>query len=255
MNRGDFAPKAGKYSVCIVYQMIVDGELNLLHNINLDLDEFADGEEDGDVIKELYRIWRNERGSAELQDNCEDLVREVLELIEFQSNKLSENSEDPNFAFLDCLYQMDLERTKFVLKSLLRCRMGKIERGWAEFWETWGASNERSEQLQSRLCSFEREYLQSLAGNLISSLQDSVLQKLPPQLATLNDEEMSWSGARPVAAAEADNHVICRVKKDLGEVVLDPITRATAALQADDIFVLQYSVIKSFLQSGEIELI
>lgn len=234
--------------------MIVDAELNLLDQLNLE--EYIKEEEEGeDGVKELYRVWRNERGSLELQDNCEELVREVLELIEFQSNKLSDHSSDPNFAFLDCLYQMDLERTKFVLKSLLRCRLGKIERGWAEFWDTWGASKERSDQLQSRLTSFEREYLQSLATNLISSLQESVLQKLPVQLASLNDEEMVWTGARPVATVHPDNHVICRVLSDLGEVVLDPITRATAPLQANDIFVLQYAVIKSFLETGQVELI
>lgn len=204
-----------------------------------------------DVVNELFRVWRNERGTFELQNNPEELIREVLELIDFQSNnKLISDST----AFIDCLYQMDMERIKFVVKSLLRCRMSKIERSWTEFWPNW-SPEERAALLQSRMTSFEREYLQGLAGNVVAALTESVLEKLPGKLATLDDEEMAWSGPRPVALSSLDNHVICRVKRDLGEVVLDPISRATSNLQANDTFVLQYAVIKDFLESGDIELV
>lgn len=215
---------------------------------------------DEDSIKELFRMWRNERASPELQENPEELIREVLELIDFQSAKLAKHQETlteaskGNFAFLDCLYQMDLERIKFVLKSFLRCRLGKIEKGWAEFWPNWSTST-RSDRLQSKLTAFEREFLQSFASNLVSSLQESVLERIPDKMASLDDEEMQWTGARPVAANQPDSHVICKIRKDLGEIILDPITRATAPLQINDIFVLQFSVIKQFLESGEVELI
>lgn len=217
-------------------------------------------EEDEDSINELFRMWRNERASPELQENPEELIKEVLELIEFQSTKLSKHQETlteatkGNFAFLDCLYQMDLERIKFVLKSFLRCRLGKIEKGWAEFWPNWSTPS-RSETLQSKLTTFEREFLQSFASNLVSSLQESVLERIPDKMANLDDEEMQWTGARPIASNQPNSHVICKVRKDLGEIILDPITRATAPLQSNDIFVLQFSVIKQFLESGEVELI
>lgn len=232
----------------------------------VDIDNLLAFEDEGlgdenfeDVTKSLYRACRNERGSPELQSNPEELIRETLELIEFQSNKLSEQQQSSsvgiqNFAFLECLYQMDLERVKFVLKSFLRCRLGKIERGWAEFWPHW-SNTERSEFLQSRMTSFEKDYLQTFASNIVSSLNESVLERLPKEMASLNDPEMEWSGQRPVASSNPNSHVICRVVKDLGEIVLDPISRATAALQANDTFVLQYSVIKSFLETGDVELI
>lgn len=235
---------------------LVDFDTNLLA---LDLEE-EDPTNFEDVINELYRIWRNERGSPELQSNPEDLVREVLELIEFQSNKLAEQQQQQNdsftgtFAFLDCLYQMDLERIKFVLKSLLRCRLGKIERGWPEFWPNW-SNPEHSQLLQSKMTSFEREYLESLASNIVSSLGESVMQRMPDKTGDIDTPEMMWQGPRPLASTNPNAHVICRVKRNLGEVILDPISRATAELQANDTFVLQYSVIKSFLDSGELELI
>ena len=216
--------------------------------------------DEDDSVNELFRMWRNERASPELQENPEELIKEVLELIYFQAMKLAKHQESlteatkGNFAFLDCLYQMDLERIKFVLKSFLRCRLGKIEKGWAEFWPNCSTQT-RSDYLQTKLATFEREYLQSFASNLVSSLQESVLDRIPDKMASLDDEEMHWTGARPVASNQPDSHVICKVKTDLGEIILDPITRATAPLQTNDIFVLQYSVIKQFLESGDVELI
>ena len=221
---------------------------------------FNRNNEEEDSVNELFRMWLNERASPELQENPEDLIKEILELIEFQAMKLANHQETlteatkGNFAFLDCLYQMDMERIKFVLKSFLRCRLAKIEKGWAEFWPNW-SSPTRSEYLQSKLTSFEREFLQAFASNLVSSLQESVLDRIPDKMANLDDEEMLWTGARPVATNHPDSHVICKVKKDLGEIILDPSTRATAPLQTNDIFVLQFSVIKQFLETGEAELI
>lgn len=211
-------------------------------------------EEEEDIVKTLERCWRNERASPELQNNPEDLITEVIELIEFQSNRLANSSHSLNLPFLDCLYQMDLERIKFILKSFLRCRLAKIQRAWAEFWPTWTSQN-RAEFLQSRLASFEKEFLQSFAGNVVATLHDSVLDKLPAKTATLDDEEMLATGSRPIATQNPASHVICRIRNDLGQVILDPISRATAPLLTNDIFVLQYSVIKDFLSTGEVELI
>lgn len=237
---------------------MIQQDYDISNDIRFESEHF--GEEQEDSVNELYRLWRNERATPELQENPEDLIKEVLELIEFQSIKLSKHQETlteatkGNFAFLDCLYQMDLERIKFVLKSFLRCRLCKIEKGWAEFWPNWSTQG-RSEYLQSNLTSFEREYLQSFASNFVSSLQESVLDRIPDKMASLDDEEMQWTGIRPMASNQPNSHVICKVRKDLGEVVLDPITRATAPLQTNDIFVLQYSVIKQFLEVGDVELI
>lgn len=225
--------------------------------------ENEDDEEETDIVKELYRAWRNERGSPELQESPEELIKELLELIHFQTSKLTSarpqsvsqiNLSGTNFAFLDCLYQMDLERIKFVLKSLLRCRLGKIERNWAEFWPTW-STIPRTQFLQSKLTTYEREYLQDFSGNLMNSLQESVMEKLPPESVGLDEEDMLARGSTPIAKVNCDTHVICKVMKDIGEVVLDPISRATAPLQTNDVFVLQYSVIKDFLITGEVELI
>ena len=253
----------------ISHFMISDFDISAAFLNGQDIDIFSKnsneiGENgDEDIVKELYRAWRNERGSPELQESPEEMIKELLELIHFQTLKLTQarpqsssqnNLTGTNFAFLDCLYQMDLERIKFVLKSLLRCRLGKIERSWAEFWPTW-STTPRTQFLQSKLSTYEREYLQAFSGNLMSSLQESILDKLPPESAGLDEEEMLARGSKPIAIVNNDTHVICKVMKDVGEVVLDPISRATAPLQVNDVFVLQYSVIKDFLTSGDVELI
>ena len=74
-------------------------------------------------------------------------------------------------------------------------------------------------------------------------------------MASLDDEEMQWNGARPVASNQPVHMSFVKLNRIWGDVVLDPITRATAPLQSNDIFVLQYSVIKQFLDTGDVELI
>lgn len=236
--------------------MISEDAVNYENFLILDSEGLTTVGEDGfeDVINELYRLWGNERCSPELQSNPEDLIKEVLELIDFQSNKLSDQQSSGSHAFVECIYQMDLERIKFVLKSFLRCRMSKIERGWAEFWPNW-STPERSQYLQSKMMKFEREYLESFASNIVSCLGESVIQRMPDKTGDIDTPEMAWQGSRPISSYNPNIHVICRIKKDLGEVILDPITRTTAPLQINDVFVLQYSVIKRFLESGEVELI
>lgn len=222
---------------------------------------FEDNLDEEDTVTKLFRVWRNERGSPELLDSPEDLIAEVLELINFQTNRLVSNmtSERGNgggssSAFIDCIYQMDLERIKFVLKSLIRSRLTKIERNWASFWPTWNPKT--AEYLQSKLTPAEREYLESFSGNLVECLKESTLSRLPSDLSTLQDPDMLADGAFPLAQPlSLDSHVICKVKSDLGQLILDPITRVISSLEANDVFVLQYAVIKDFLADGRVELI
>lgn len=205
-----------------------------------------------DPVELLYRTWRNERAAPEILEAPAGLLESILELLEIQANR-----GPASLNVVDCIYQMDAERIKFVLKSWLRCRLAKIERNWAAFWPTWSDS-ERAANALARLLPAEREYLESLSSSLVSALQEGCLSRLPADLSSLQDPEMLADGSTPIALPTAANsHVICRVRRDFhaGEIVLDPVTRATAFLEPNDTFVLQYEVIKDFLSNGEIELI
>lgn len=210
-----------------------------------------------DAVRRLYRVWCNERASPELLAPPVELLAEVLELVNCQSVRIEAIRESApsatTAAFVDCLYQMDLERVKFVLKSLLRCRLAKIERGWAAFQPVWNPHGRAEEQL-ARLMPVEREYLDAFAANIVSALGEAVLGRLPPDIASLQDPDML--GATPIALpAPLDSHVICRVRQSIGEVVVDLRERSTTSLEAGDIAVLQYQAVRDFVVSGHIELI
>lgn len=215
-------------------------------------DEMEDEEVHDDPVELLFRSWRNERAAPELLEAPSGLLESILELLEIQSNRGA-----ASLNVVDCIYQMDAERIKFVLKSWLRTRLTKIERNWAAFWPTWSDA-ERATGSLARLLPAEREYLESLSGSLVSAMQEGCLSRLPADLSSLQDPEMLADGSTPLALPTATNsHVICRVRRDFhaDEIVLDPVTRATALLEPNDTFVLQYEVIKDFLANGEVELI
>ena len=212
-----------------------------------------------DVVVKLFRVWRNERASPELLPAPLALITDIVELLRHQSDTISSHkstrvAQSTVHAITDCLQQMDLERVKFALKSLLRARLGKIERNWASFQEVWNP--EHAAALRALLSPAEKEYLDSFASNLLSCLNESVLSKVPSELASLQDPEMLADGAAPIACApQLSAHVICRVRRSIGEIVLDPVTRATASLDQNDVFVLQYQVIRDYIAAGDVELI
>lgn len=226
---------------------------SILYNLADLIDDDLDEVEGEDTIALLQRTWMNERAAPELLPPPSDLLESVLELLEVQSSR-----PPASLSIVDCVYQMDTERVKFMLRSWLRCRLGKIERNWAAFWPEY--RDEASAQaLRSRLLPNEAEYVSSLSRALIEAVNEGCLARFPQELASLADPDMLANGANPIALPLALNsHVICRVRQDVaqgGEIILDPVTRATAVLQPNDIFALQYEVIRDFVQSGGVELI
>ncbi len=210
----------------------------------------VDGE---DSIALLQRTWMNERAAPELLPAPAYLLESVLELLEVQSSRPT-----ASLSIVDCIYQMDAERIKFMLRSWLRCRLAKIERNWAAYWPEY-TDEFTAQSFRARLMPNEADYLNTLSQSIMESLKEGCLARLPMATSGLIDPEMVAAGDTPVALPPALNsHVICRVRADLaggGEIVLDPVTRATAVLQSNDTFVLQYEVIKDFLATGEVELI
>ncbi|KAL8225221.1 hypothetical protein R6Q57_017778 [Mikania cordata] len=80
---------------------------------------------DADLLK---GSWRNEKASPEILQFQSSLVqrsREQIELMEETVEELVKNDEDP---LTVSLYQMDIGRTLFLLRSYLRTRLQKIEK-------------------------------------------------------------------------------------------------------------------------------
>lgn len=124
----------------------------------------------------------------------------------------SQAEQTPQTAYLGCLYQMEIERLKYVLSSYLRCRLLKLER----FFLHWLAHPEGLEGVASER---ELEFLAAFAKAKKEALYESVLKHLPPPMATLPGEGHEEDLARK---PKKNGFVICRVMHDLGPVQVDP---------------------------------
>ncbi len=106
----------------------------------IDLEDYANAvtrdepeEVEEDVTREMVTIWQNERCSPELLPYASNVLGNILELLANQTALLEEryrptggSNYSNNAMYLSCLYQMEMERLKFLLTSYLKCRLCKV---------------------------------------------------------------------------------------------------------------------------------
>lgn len=80
-----------------------------------------------DETKALLRVWLNERAAPVLLPYATVTIGNILELLANQMALLVEQRGDAaNAAYVSCLYQMEIERLKFMVTSYLKCRLRKV---------------------------------------------------------------------------------------------------------------------------------
>lgn len=80
-----------------------------------------------DDTKALLKVWLNERAAPVLLPYATITVGNILELLANQTALLAEQRGDTaNAAYISCLYQMEIERLKFMVTSYLKCRLRKV---------------------------------------------------------------------------------------------------------------------------------
>ncbi|VAH67173.1 unnamed protein product [Triticum turgidum subsp. durum] len=122
-------------------------------------------------VELLKRAWRNEKAAPEILHFDSALVsraREQIQLLEETLDDFTDNGVDD---LVVSLYQMDLDRTLFLLRSYLRLRLQKIEKYMAHI--------ANSEDLLSRLSQQEQRFAKSCKEIMEKHLEQSVLSKLP----------------------------------------------------------------------------
>ncbi|XP_075482545.1 DNA replication complex GINS protein SLD5 isoform X1 [Primulina tabacum] len=121
----------------------------------------------------LKRAWKNEKASPEILKFEAALIHRSRQQIQL----MEETVEDFNKSGVDSLtvslYQMDLDRTMFLLRSYLRTRLQKIEKYVFHIQKTTELWNQLSRQ--------EQKFARSCAEDLKHHLKESVLSKLPNQ--------------------------------------------------------------------------
>lgn len=89
-----------------------------------------------DTNEQMIAFWSNERLSPILLAYNKEYVDGLTSLIEEQTLEIERINEenDKDLLFITIL-QTEVERIKFILRSYLRCRLGKIEAHYQHYHE------------------------------------------------------------------------------------------------------------------------
>jgi len=144
-------------------------------NVNDYLAEEVEGITDPNnpVIARLVQAWCNEKVAPELLPYRADLMNKDTDTLLMQVNEQQNNLAQQAIPdiYVRGLYQLDIDRIKFVMTSYLRTRLGKVQR-WFRFIET-------NSEMKSRLSPSERTFLEDYSRAQKSLLDTAVLQHLP----------------------------------------------------------------------------
>ncbi|KAK7243347.1 hypothetical protein RIF29_38140 [Crotalaria pallida] len=139
-------------------------------------------------VELLKRAWRNEKAAPEILRFQSDLINRVTEQIQLMEETVEEKSADNADPLSLSLYQMDLDRTLFLLRSYLRVRIQKIEK---------------------------------CTGDLKKHLEENVLSQLPENYQSILRQSVISEEDDMVPEPQLDTFVLCRSKEYLTGIQLE----------------------------------
>ncbi|ETV80020.1 hypothetical protein, variant 2 [Aphanomyces astaci] len=148
-------------------------------------DDFPEENLNEDVAL-LRDAWANELNAPELLTFQTDLISDMVEQVQNQQSYVDEMSADvatltEERSFTNKLYQMEIDRIKYMLASYLRLRLMKIERHTRHVLHA----------SMDKLSPGEVDYAHSYKDLYESHCRDLLLSKLPPDHQQLDEPHMS----------------------------------------------------------------
>ncbi|ONK61695.1 uncharacterized protein A4U43_C08F32610 [Asparagus officinalis] len=197
-------------------------------------------------VELLKRAWRNEKAAPEILNFESELVQRSREQIQLLEETVEEFMETGADDLVVSLYQMDLDRTLFLLRSYLRVRLQKIEKYMIHISKT---------DLWNRLSEQEQRFAKRCSEIVEKHLKQSVLDKLPFGYGSMLKQSVSSEEDDMVPEPQLDTFVFCKTKTAVGAFQLDDAGDEIVDLVADDLYVLRYKSIKGLVEGGRIDLV
>ncbi|KAF5193661.1 Dna replication complex gins protein sld5 [Thalictrum thalictroides] len=197
-------------------------------------------------VELLKRAWRNEKAAPEIlqfESNLVQRSKEQIQLMEETVEEYDGNGTDP---LTVSLYQMDLDRTQFLLRSYLRIRLQKIEKYPTHIskTDTW-----------SRLSEQEQKFAKRCMDDMEKHLTQSVLSRLPYGYQSILKQSISSEEDDMVPEPQLDTFVFCKSKVSLGAYQLDESGEDIVDFVANDLYVLRYKPVKPLIENGQIDIV
>ncbi|XP_058723153.1 DNA replication complex GINS protein SLD5-like [Vicia villosa] len=202
-------------------------------------------------VELLKRAWRNEKAAPEILPFQSDLIARVREQIELMEETVEEKSSVGTDPLSVSLYQMDLDRTLFLLRSYLRIRILKIEKYMFHIRKT--------DELWNRLSKDEKFFTERCTDDLKKHLEESVLSKLPENYQSHERQSIISEEDDMIPEPRLDTFVLCRSKDyltgiQLGDGPVDDRSKLFE-MEAGVLYFICYKSIKPLVESGKIELL
>ncbi|KAJ6429610.1 hypothetical protein OIU84_021085 [Salix udensis] len=199
-------------------------------------------------VELLKRAWRNEKAAPEILQFESSLVQRIKEQIELaeQNEEIFEaNNIEP---LTVSLYQMDLDRTQFLLRSYLRVRLQKIEKYLFYVLKT--------DEYLNRLSKQEQMFARRCTDDLGSHLDETVLAKLPDNYRSILKQSITSEEDDMVPAPRLDTFVICKANQYLSGLDFEPdYSMEITEMERDLLTFVCYKFVKKPLENGKIDLV
>uniref|UniRef100_M4BXF7 GINS subunit domain-containing protein n=1 Tax=Hyaloperonospora arabidopsidis (strain Emoy2) TaxID=559515 RepID=M4BXF7_HYAAE len=151
------------------------------------LPEFNPENLNEDVVR-MRTLWVNELHAPEILQYSDEMVSEMLEQIRNQQEYIDSINEDRDQlteqkSLVNKLYQMEIDRLRYMVSSYLRTRLRKIEKFAFHILE--------DAELMQRLSVKERSFAQQFMMLYESHVNDLALSKLDEESRSLSAEGMA----------------------------------------------------------------
>eukprot|EP00035_Acanthoeca_spectabilis_P006337 m.123304 g.123304 ORF g.123304 m.123304 type:complete len:218 (-) comp13455_c0_seq4:2473-3126(-) len=211
--------------------------------------EFEDfGEEDEgakEMVRRLQSAWVSEKAAPEILQYETEIVQTLLDMVSDQDEQSREHASDTvAHRFLFNVYQMEIARIRFLIRSYLRTRLKKIEK--------YASHTIKDEALHSRLSDYEVQYAVEYRDNVTNHMTSAVLKDLPP---TFSRFDADTDKEKMVPKPNLDTHVFCLAKENLGMVQVGVGDGIAVQINRGDLYILRYTVAAEFLETGKVELL
>jgi len=203
-------------------------------------------------VAELNRLFINEKCAPDILPADTELIENIqaylenqektIEAIEEEAEKIQANAKIKEANLLCAVYQMEVDRIKFVLHGYQRLRLRKICLNI-----TYLLSNQ-DKGAGDVLSDVEYKFAQDYSKLFLDHLNESFLKNLPHELSSFNYKTMC-------SEVNLKGFVFIRVLENLGRVLFTDLGQAPPDLRKGEIYVCQYEAVKAFILEGKIELI
>ncbi|KAJ4822335.1 hypothetical protein Tsubulata_035980 [Turnera subulata] len=199
-------------------------------------------------VELMKRAWRNEKAAPEILQYEADLVHRIKGQIELAESNVEVFKAERKDALTVSLYEMDVDRAHFLLRSYLRIRLQKIGKYLFHILKT--------DEYVNRLSEAERAFARRCTDDLGNHLDETVLSKLPDNYQSVLKQSVTSEEDDMVPAPRLDAFIICKANQYIPGSDFEPeYSSEIAEMERDLLTFICYKFIKKPLEQGKIDLV